>query len=139
MLSHRGSKPKLIFVYLLRVSPCLFSLRLSLHQFRSLPDTMRLSFTYLAIAGACLSTVLAQDPLQQYTISAENITATYIPYGARLTSLTVPDRDGTDTEVVVGYDDASTYVQDTATNHTYFGEFQLWLVCNSEILVMGAA
>ena len=86
---------------------------------------MRSFLSSLALAGACLSPVLAQeDPLQEYTISAENISATYIPYGARLTSLTVPDRDGTDTQVVVGYDDAATYVEDTATNHTYFGEFQ---------------
>lgn len=96
---------------------------------------MRSYLSSLALAGACLSPVLAQDPLQEYTISAENISATYIPYGARLTSLTVPDRDGTDTEVVVGYDDASTYVQDTATNHTYFGEFQVWPIDGLEILV----
>jgi aldose 1-epimerase len=76
--------------------------------------------------AACISTAFAQgrsisDALTEYTISAENITATFIPYGARLTSLIVLDRDGQDTEVAVGYDDPARYIQDTATNHTYFG------------------
>jgi aldose 1-epimerase len=82
-------------------------------------------FSILSL-GVFVSTTFAQgnpssDALTEYTISAENITATFIPYGARLTSLIVPDRDGQDTEVAVGYDDPARYVQDTATNHTYFG------------------
>ena len=95
-------------------------------QLTLLLNIMRNFLTSLAIAGACLSPVLAQsssDPLQEYTISAENITATFIGYGARLTSMVVKDRDGQDTEVAVGYDDPSRYIQDTETNHTYFGEF----------------
>ena len=56
-----------------------------------------------------------------YTIQAENITAKFIDLGARLTSLTVPDRNGNLADVVVGYDTYQGYVQDNATNHTYFG------------------
>jgi aldose 1-epimerase len=63
----------------------------------------------------------SSSPFTLYTLSAENITATFIPYGARLTSLLVPDRSGTDQDVAVGYDDPEQYGRDTATNHTYFG------------------
>lgn len=45
------------------------------------------------------------DHFKTYTIKADNITATLIPYGARLTSLLVPDRHGKVQDVVVGYDD----------------------------------
>lgn len=57
----------------------------------------------------------------EYTIKAENITAKLIPYGARLTSLLVPDRDGNINDVVVGYDDPIQYLHDTETNRTFFG------------------
>ena len=61
------------------------------------------------------------DPFKTYTIRAENITATLIPYGARLTSVLVPDRDGNQQDVVVGYDDPRNYLKDTETSHTFFG------------------
>lgn len=58
---------------------------------------------------------------KEYTISAENITVKVIPYGARLTSVLVPDRDGNLQDVLVGYDDPLEYLHDSETNHTYFG------------------
>lgn len=61
------------------------------------------------------------DPFKSYKISAENITATLIPYGARLTSVLVPDRDGKTQDVAVGYDDPRDYLKDTETDHTFFG------------------
>jgi aldose 1-epimerase len=61
------------------------------------------------------------SPFTLYTLSAENITATFIPYGARLTSLLVPDRAGTDQDIALGYDDPAQYVVDSATNHTFSG------------------
>jgi len=74
------------------------------------------------------STALAQNatstsssPLTEYTIQAENITAVVLPYGARLVSCLVPDRNGDMQDVVVGYDNGSQYPVDTATNHTFFG------------------
>lgn len=60
-------------------------------------------------------------PLTSYTLTADNITAVFIPYGARLTHLLVPDRNGVLQDVVAGYDNTSQYPIDTATNHTYFG------------------
>lgn len=80
----------------------------------------------LAVLG-CVGPVLGQSnsssasPLTVYTISADNITAKFIPYGARLTSLVVPDRDGNMQDIALGYDNSSQYPIDTATNHTYFG------------------
>ncbi|OJD13282.1 hypothetical protein AJ78_06242 [Emergomyces pasteurianus Ep9510] len=63
----------------------------------------------------------SSDPFKSYVISANNIEATLIPYGATLTSLLVNDRDGKQQDVIVGYDDPKQYQVDTETNHTYFG------------------
>jgi aldose 1-epimerase len=60
-------------------------------------------------------------PFEVFTIMANNITAEFIPYGARLISLHVPDKEGTPQDVVVGYDDPIQYLNDTQTSHTYFG------------------
>ncbi|EEA27058.1 hypothetical protein TMatcc_004662 [Talaromyces marneffei ATCC 18224] len=61
------------------------------------------------------------DPFKIYNITATNITASFIGYGARLVALYVPDSNGTIQDVVVGYDDPKTYLHDSKTNHTYFG------------------
>lgn len=61
------------------------------------------------------------DPFNVFTISTDNITAKFIPYGARLISLLVPDKDGNLQDVVVGYDHPHQYLKDTETDHTYFG------------------
>ncbi len=52
-------------------------------------------------------------PFSTYTLTAANITAKLIPYGARLTSLLVQDRNGATQDVVVGYDNATQYLTDT--------------------------
>ncbi|KAI5296567.1 hypothetical protein KEM52_000015 [Ascosphaera acerosa] len=56
-----------------------------------------------------------------YTIGAANITAVFTSYGARLMSLTVPDRHGQETDIALGYDDPHDYIHDTETVHTNFG------------------
>ena len=61
------------------------------------------------------------DPFQKYTLTAAGINASFIPYGARITNLFVSDKNGTYQDVVLGYDDATQYLTDTETNHTYFG------------------
>ncbi|KAL8896714.1 MAG: hypothetical protein Q9207_007571 [Kuettlingeria erythrocarpa] len=61
------------------------------------------------------------DPLQKYTITAPGINATFIPYGARLTNLYVNDKNGDPQDVVLGYDNASDYIRDDETVHTYLG------------------
>ncbi|EKV06401.1 Aldose 1-epimerase, putative [Penicillium digitatum] len=71
--------------------------------------------------GQSYPTERSVDPFKVFTISAGNITAQFIPYGALLISLLVPDRDGTGQDIVVGYDDPRRYREDTQTSHTYFG------------------
>lgn len=61
------------------------------------------------------------DHFKEYTIKSENITVTLIPYGARLTSVLVPDRNGNTQDVLVGYDNPLEYLHDSETNHTFFG------------------
>ncbi|KAK5722726.1 hypothetical protein LTR15_005958 [Elasticomyces elasticus] len=61
------------------------------------------------------------DPFQKYTLTADGISASFIPYGARITNLYVCDKNGTYQDVVVGYDDTTHYLIDSETNHTYFG------------------
>ena len=92
---------------------------------------MRVSLSTALAAASFFGASVAQDasatssgPLTEYTLQADSITAKFIPYGARLTSLTVPDRDGKEQDVVVGYDSPEDYVRDTETNHTYFGKAQ---------------
>lgn len=72
-------------------------------------------------ATASSSAPSGAGPFEEYTISAQNITAKLIPYGARLTSLLVPGRNGNIEDVVVGYDDPREYLHDSETVHTYFG------------------
>ncbi|KXT08322.1 hypothetical protein AC579_930 [Pseudocercospora musae] len=61
------------------------------------------------------------DPFQKYQLSAKGINASFIPYGATLTNLYVNDKNGHMQDVVVGYDEGSRYLQDSKTNHTFFG------------------
>ncbi|WVW81130.1 hypothetical protein I302_103121 [Kwoniella bestiolae CBS 10118] len=83
---------------------------------------MRFSTTLFGLVATIATLVFANnDNLQPYTIYAYGINATFIPYGARVTSLYVHDRNNTPRDVVLGYDDPAQYVNDTATNHTYFG------------------
>ena len=59
--------------------------------------------------------------LQKHTIEAPGIRASYIAYGARLTNLLVPDKNGVFRDVVLGYDKGYQYINDTENEHTYFG------------------
>ena len=61
------------------------------------------------------------NPFQKYSLTANGINATFIPYGARLTNLFVKDKHGQYQDVVLGYDNATQYLHDTETNHAYFG------------------
>jgi len=61
------------------------------------------------------------DPFKKYSLSADGINASFVPYGARLTNLFVPDKNGVFQDVAVGYDNGTRYLEDTQTNHTYFG------------------
>lgn len=61
------------------------------------------------------------DPFQKYSLSANGINASFIPYGARITNLYVKDKNDCYQDVVLGYDNGTQYLTDTETNHTYFG------------------
>ncbi|MCJ1282626.1 hypothetical protein MMC26_001951 [Xylographa opegraphella] len=81
----------------------------------SLCNLLRLAFPLIAGAFAQAS------PFTKYTISAPGISASFIPYGARITNLYVNDKDGNSQDVVLGYDNGTQYLHDTETVHTYFG------------------
>lgn len=79
----------------------------------------------LTVSGLTLG-ALAQSSsdssvFTKYTISAPGISASFIPYGATLTNLFVPDKNGNPQDVVLGYDSGTAYLNDTETNHSYFG------------------
>ena len=61
------------------------------------------------------------NAFEKFTISANGINASFIPYGARLTNLYVNDKSGKPQDVAVGYDEGSQYLIDSETNHTFFG------------------
>jgi aldose 1-epimerase len=82
----------------------------------------------LALAASFILPVLCQNstnssvpvgayPLSVYTLTAENITAKFIPYGARLTSLLVQDRNGDYQDVVAGYDNPQQYITDSESEY----------------------
>lgn len=50
------------------------------------------------------------DPFQRYTLEAKGIKAQWIPFGARLTNMWVPDKNGKMQDIVVGYDNATEYL-----------------------------
>ena len=62
-----------------------------------------------------------ENPLEVYTIRAPGIEASFIPYGARLTSLLVQDRNGNPQNIAVGFDDPQLYVDNVNTKNDYFG------------------
>ena len=82
-------------------------------------------FSLLTLSVLALGAI-AQDSSRssvftKYTISAPGINASFIPYGATLTNLFVPDKNGNSQDVVLGYDSGTAYLNDTETDHTYFG------------------
>ena len=123
----RGTSVQVLVAVLALLCFCNLLL-LPIVSLESVADMLLSSLSALAMVSSLLpATVVGQasattsSPFTMYTISADNITAKFIPYGARLTSLLVPDRNGTQQDVVAGYDTGERYLQDTETNHTYFG------------------
>ena len=81
-----------------------------------------IAFSTLALrAWAQSSSESDPSVFTKYTIVAPGINASFIPYGATLTNLFVPDKNGDPQDVVLGYDSGAAYLHDTQTNHTYFG------------------
>lgn len=81
------------------------------------------SFGIVLSLGFLSAVVASSDPhFQKYTISAPGINATFLPYGATLTSLSVNDKNGDPQDVVLGYDNAEDYLKDTETVHDDYGK-----------------
>ena len=79
-------------------------------------------FAFSALTlGALAQSSSDSTVFTKYTISAPGINASFIPYGATLTNLFVPDKNGDPQDVVLGYDSGTAYLHDTETDHTYFG------------------
>lgn len=76
------------------------------------------SFLLIASTAAQAFAFPPTDPFQKYTLSAPGINATFIGYGARITSLLVNDKNGKAQDVVVGYDNPMDYLKDDQTVHT---------------------
>ena len=89
-------------------------------QMRSSVASLLLSSITAALAASPFPP-FSGNPFEKYNLSAEGITASWIPYGARLTNLYVKDKNGKPQDVVIGYDTGAEYLHDTETNHTYFG------------------
>ena len=82
-----------------------------------------LSFALLSLIG--ITGVLGNndgcDALKPLSISANGINATFLPFGARLTSLFVNDKDEVPRDIVVGYDDPEFYVRQAETKNAFVG------------------
>ncbi len=62
--------------------------------------------------------VIGSMPVEAFTITnAHGLSATAISYGARLTQMHVPDRNGITADIVLGFDDVASY----EASDTYFG------------------
>lgn len=64
--------------------------------------TLILLFTAIAAATSNGSVFphFSGNPFERYSISADGINATFMPYGARLTNLFVNDKEGVPRDVV---------------------------------------
>lgn len=58
-------------------------------------------------------------PNGKYQVSAEGITANFIPYGASISNLFITDVHGVSRDIVLGFDNASYYSIDK--QHPYLG------------------
>ncbi|KAF2160247.1 hypothetical protein M409DRAFT_29337 [Zasmidium cellare ATCC 36951] len=76
---------------------------------KSLAFIGTLAFSWLALVQG---KVPPPDSDGKYTIQAPGIKASFIPYSAAVTNLFVPDRNGTQRDIVLGYDTAVEYAED---------------------------
>ncbi|KAI5845663.1 aldose 1-epimerase [Morchella snyderi] len=53
----------------------------------------------------------------KYTLEAEGIRAQFVPYGAGISNLFIKDKNGTERDIVLGWDNASYYTQDPWHDH----------------------
>ena len=80
---------------------------------------MKSLFTLSLLPLSVFSAWAPPGPDGKYTLTAEGVTAKFIPYAASITNLWVQDRNGTLKDIILGYDNASFYPVDP--NHPDYG------------------
>ena len=90
---------------------------------------MRFGTACAAVAALLPAVVFAQndtavagdtsgpDANGKYTISAEGIRATFVPYGAGISNLFINDTNGIERDIILGWNNASYYTVDQLHPH----------------------
>ncbi|KAK3397021.1 galactose mutarotase-like domain-containing protein [Sordaria brevicollis] len=73
----------------------------------------------ISLTGATAASIPAPDPNGKYWLNTSSISLAFIPYGASITNLLLPDKHGNLLDIVAGYDNATAYTLDAA--HPHFG------------------
>lgn len=77
-----------------------------------------------SLLGACLTTSQQPEEIQKYSItSSAGIKAEITNFGARIMSLTVPDKDGKHTDIVLGYDSIPAYIANDGNFGAVIGRY----------------
>ncbi|VGO18722.1 aldose epimerase family protein [Pontiella sulfatireligans] len=101
-----------------RIIPALFSA--DSFTYATKPNIVLTVVVAVLFSGCSSTRVEVIDSGQQYTLKNNNDMKVRLAcYGARITSLKVPDRNGNIADVVLGYDDVELYK--TAVKKPYFG------------------
>lgn len=73
---------------------------------------MAFSNSVTAVTGRQVGTYPEGSPVQSFTLSNDMLQLEILSYGARITSLTAPDRESVPADVVLGYADWQAYLTD---------------------------
>lgn len=77
-----------------------------------------------SLLGACRTTSQQPEEIRKYSItSSAGIKAEITNFGARIMSLTVPDRNGNPTDIVLGYDSISEYIANDGNFGAVIGRY----------------
>lgn len=76
-----------------------------------------LSGAFSSLAAA--ATIPSPDANGKYWLNTTHLSLAFIPYGASITNLILPDKNGKPLDIVAGYDNATAYTLDAA--HPHFG------------------
>jgi len=73
--------------------------------------------TASSITSAFFGTTASGDSVDLYTLTDDQVTIKIMTYGAIVTSIIAPDKDGNKADIVLGFDSLDPYLQ----QHPYFG------------------
>ncbi len=68
------------------------------------------------VTKAAFGTLPDHSAVEQYTLANSHLQIKIITFGATITSILAPDRDGKKTDVILGYDDLQGYLDDDKTH-----------------------